>query len=44
MNFETISTIPKPSYASGSVDNIAVFDRLDELSELKLPAKIDFIL
>lgn len=44
MNFETISAIPKPSYASGSVDNIAVFDRLDELSELKLPAKIDFIL
>lgn len=44
MNFETISTIPKPAYKSSHNDNIAVLDRLDELSELKLPAKIDFIL
>ncbi len=44
MNFETISTIPNPTYSAGNIDSIAVFDRLDELSELKLPAKIDFIL
>ena len=45
MDFETISAIPKPAYAAGvSSSSIAVFDRLDELSELKLPAKIDFLL
>lgn len=44
MDFETITTILKPSYDAGWSGSIAVFDRLDELSGLKLPAKIDFLL
>jgi AraC-like DNA-binding protein len=44
MNINTIDRIPSTSSIAAYIDNIAVFDSLNEVKGLMLPAKIDFIL
>ena len=44
MTITTIDHIPQTSELAAYIDNIAVIDSLDDIKELKLPAKIDFIL